>query len=296
MLSLTIFESRPLCTGAALAARLHEVALASREKAEQLRGLATSYENPWRAHPLAAGPDAGADGGLRQRVLHELGAAKREGNGALVASVGESYGTLDSLLARAEDGLFGRPPPTGLGGARVQIRAATDNAAASVLSGVKSRGEGQAVVLLGVEAVLPGKGGDVRAPLGSWLLAETAKKLGAKVPASSSPASTLHHCLAEPLTIGAATLWQVFVVAMSDHILSSRPATTAAAQHDPTELLAGWSGTLAEELVSLDAFALAAADPRQPDVSVFCQTSEVVPGRLIDGYISACAHHPCRLW
>lgn len=103
-----------------------------------------------------------------------------------MAQVGESYGELDRLLARAEGRLFGRPPPSGLGGTKVQLCIAADNAAASVLSGIRARGEGQAVVLLGVEAVLPGKGGDVRAPIGSWMLAETAQKLGAKVRTSFS--------------------------------------------------------------------------------------------------------------
>ncbi|KPV73007.1 uncharacterized protein RHOBADRAFT_46101 [Rhodotorula graminis WP1] len=252
-------RSRPLCTGAALAARLHHVLHASRDKPEQLRGLSTSYENPWRAHPL--GPAAGPVGGLPERVLQTLGGPGGASSvDALGAQVGEAYGEFHRLLTRAEGGLFGRPPPTGLGGTRVRLCVAADNAAASVLSGIRARGEGQAVVLLGVEAVLPGKGGDVRAPVGSWMLAETAKKLGAKV----------------------------YVVALVDHILSSSSTSTTGSlpQHDPTELLAGWSGTLAEELESLDALALAASDPLEPDVSVFADTSEVVPGRLIDGFIT----------
>ncbi|GAA5839840.1 hypothetical protein JCM9279_005182 [Rhodotorula babjevae] len=259
-LVLTLFESRPLCTGAALAARLHQVVHASRDKADQLCNLSTSYENPWRAHPL--GPPAGPGGGLPDRVLHALdgGDGALSDDGVLAAQLGESYGELGRLLGRAEGRLFGRPPPSGLGGAKVQLCVAADNAAASVLSGIKARGEGQAVVLLGAEAVLPGKGGDVRAPIGSWMLAETAKKLGAKV----------------------------FVVALVDQILSSSSTSTAASRprHDPTELLAGWSGTLAEELESLDALALAAANPLERDVNVFADTSEIVPGHLIDGYVT----------
>ncbi|GAA5894640.1 hypothetical protein JCM8208_006033 [Rhodotorula glutinis] len=257
-LAVTLLESRPLCTGAALAARLHHVMHASRDKAEQLRGLSTSYENPWRAHPL--GPAGGPSGGLPERVLQAVGAADGSSGGELAVQVGESYGELDRLLARAEGGLFGTPPPTRLGGARVRLCVAADNAAASVLSGIRARGEGQAVVLVGVEAVLPGQGGNVRAPMGSWFLAETAKALGAKV----------------------------YVVALVDQILSSSSTstTTSQPQHDPTELFAGWSGTLAEELESLDALALAVSDPLGHDVSVFTETSEVVPGHLIDGFIT----------
>ncbi|BGP43765.1 hypothetical protein JCM10450v2_007963 [Rhodotorula kratochvilovae] len=262
LLTLTLLESRPLCTGAVLASHLWDVSRAAREKATQLRGLATSYENPWRAHPLAAPvvADGGAEGGLQARVLRGLGVdGGQEGDGELAAQVGAMYGALDRLLASAEGGVFGRPPPAGLGGAKVNIRVAPDNAVASVLEGLRARGEGPAVVLLGVEAVLPGKGGDVSAPMGSWAMAGMAKKLGARV----------------------------YVIATSDQILSSltSPAPPPP-QHDPTELLAGWAGTLAAELESLDAFALAAADKAQPGASVFTETSEVVPGRLIDGYIT----------
>lgn len=79
---------------------------------------------------------------------------------------------------------------------------------------------------------------------------------------------------------------QVFVVATSDNILSSSRSSPQVVKHDATELLAGWSGTLAAETNDLDSFARALADDDQPDLTVYTAASEVVPGGLIDGYIS----------
>lgn len=181
ILRLTLLESRPLCTGAVLASRLCNVLRSARLRAEQLRGLATSYDNPLRHHPLSPGPTSSIlPSGLRGRVLRGLGLEEaREDEAA--AALGETYGALDSLLKRAESGVHGEPPPAGFGGTRVQLHAAADNAVASVLKRIKDKGEGPAIVLIGAEAILPGKGGDVVAAMGSWMLAEMAKKLGAKV-------------------------------------------------------------------------------------------------------------------
>ncbi|BGP11690.1 hypothetical protein JCM10049v2_007610 [Rhodotorula toruloides] len=256
VLHITVAESRPLCSGAVLASRLWNVATTSRERATQLRALATSYENPYLHHPLSPGPTATQlPNGLLGRLAHEMGAESEKALG----ETGETYGRLNRLLKQAEPRVLGQPPPAGIGGAKVQVEVAPDNALGAVLKAAKAeKGAGQAVVLLAAEAVLPGKAGDVVAELGSWMLAEMAKKQGAKV----------------------------FVIATSDTILPPSNPSPPLANHDPTELLAGWSGTLAAETNDLDGFARALADEGQPDLSVVTAASEVVPGGLIDGYIT----------
>ncbi|BGP03792.1 hypothetical protein JCM10021v2_007540 [Rhodotorula toruloides] len=256
LLHITVAESRPLCSGAVLASRLWTVATSSRERATQLRALATSYENPYLHHPLSPGPAAAQlPNGLLGRLAHEMGAETEDALG----ETGETYGRLDRLLKQAEPRVLGQPPPAGIGGAKVKIEVAPDNALGAVLKAARAeKGAGQAVVLLAAEAILPGKAGDVVAEMGSWMLAEMAKKQGAKV----------------------------LVIATSDTILPPSVSAPPLATHDPTELLAGWSGTLAAETNDLDGFARALADEGQPDLSVFTAASEVVPGGLVDGYIT----------
>ncbi|GEM11240.1 initiation factor 2B-related protein [Rhodotorula toruloides] len=245
LLHITIAESRPLCSGAVLASRLWDVATTSYERAIQLRTLATSYKNPYLHHPLSPGPAATQlPNGLLGRLAHEMGAETKDALG----ETGETYGRLDRLLKQAEPRVLGQPPPAGIGGARVRIEVAPDNALGAVLKAAKAKGAGQAIVLLAAEAILPGKAGDVVAEMGSWIVAETAKK--------------------------------------QDTIIPPTHDSPTLASHDPTELLAGWSGTLAAETNDLDGFARALADDEQPELTVFTAASEVVPGGLIDGYIS----------
>ncbi|BGP35680.1 hypothetical protein JCM10296v2_007532 [Rhodotorula toruloides] len=256
VLHLTVAESRPLCSGAVLASRLWTVATTSRERAAQLRALATSYDNPYLHHPLSPGSAAmQLPHGLLGRLAHEMGAETEDALG----ETGETYGRLDRLLKQAEPRVLGQPPPVGIGGARVKIEVAPDNAVGVVLKSARAdKGAGQAVVLLAAEAILPGKAGDVVAEIGSWMLAEMAKKQGAKV----------------------------FVIATADTILPPSHSSPRPAKHDRTELLAGWSGTLAAETNDLDGFARALADEGQSDLTVFTEASEVVPGGLVDGYIT----------
>ncbi|CDR48999.1 hypothetical protein NBRC10512_005475 [Rhodotorula toruloides] len=256
VLHITVAESRPLCSGAVLASRLWNVATTSRERATQLRALATSYENPYLHHPLSPGPTATQlPNGLLGRLAHEMGVETEDALG----ETGETYGRLNRLLKQAEPRVLGQPPPAGIGGAKVKVEVAPDNALGAVLKATKAeKGAGQAVVLLAAEAILPGKAGDVVAEMGSWMLADMATKQGAKV----------------------------FVIATSDTILPPSNPSPPLANHDPTELLAGWSGTLAAETNDLDGFARALADEGQPDLSVVTAASEVVPGGLIDGYIT----------
>lgn len=99
-----------------------------------------------------------------------------------LGETGETYGRLDRLLKQAEPRVLGQPPPAGIGGAKVKIEVAPDNAVGAVLKAARAeKGAGQAVVLLEAEAILPGEAGDVVAEMGSWMLAEMAKKQGAKV-------------------------------------------------------------------------------------------------------------------
>lgn len=179
ILHIAIAESRPLWSGAVLASRLWNVASTSRERAAQLRTLATSYTNPYLHHPLSPGPAAPQlPNGLLGRLAHEMGAA----GGDSLGETGETYGRLDRLLKQAEPRILGQPPPAGVGGARVRIEVAPDNALGAVLKAARAeKGAGQAVVLLAAEAILPGKAGDIVAEMGSWMLAEMAKKQGAKV-------------------------------------------------------------------------------------------------------------------
>ncbi|GAA5988481.1 hypothetical protein JCM11641_007165 [Rhodosporidiobolus odoratus] len=264
LLQLTIGESRPLCLGAVLASRLHEVSLASRNRAVQLRNLASSYSDPYLHHPLSPGTTLKKlPSGLKKRVLAGRGFAwSKEDRERPQADQGteetvQTYGTLDRLLKKAGTAVHAVPPPAGLGGAKVRIEVAADNTLASVIKGSEG-GKEDVVVLIGAEAALPGRDADVVATMGSWTLAEMAKKLGARV----------------------------FVIATSDLILS--PVSTAApsVRHDPSEFYSGWANTLASELEDLDAFATALADEGQPDVRAFSQGSEVVPGALVDGFIT----------
>ncbi|GAA5947900.1 hypothetical protein JCM10213_007643, partial [Rhodosporidiobolus nylandii] len=265
LLHLTLAESRPLCLGAVLASRLYDVLLSSRTRATQLRQLASSYDNPYVHHPLSPGTTSRKlPSGLKKRVLAGRGFAwtkddpQRPQPDERVEETAETYGTLDRLLKKAEVGVHAfPPPPAGLGAAKVRIEVAPDNALASAMKESKG-GRGDLVVLIGAEAVLPGWGGDVMAAMGSWSLAQLAKMLGAKV----------------------------YAVAASDLILPSSGSPPSSAQHDPSELYSGWATTLAAELEELDPFALSLAAGNEPDARVWTKASEVVPGGLIDGYIT----------
>ncbi|GAA6026622.1 hypothetical protein JCM10207_006419 [Rhodosporidiobolus poonsookiae] len=81
---------------------------------------------------------------------------------------------------------------------------------------------------------------------------------------------------------------KVYVVATSNHILSSVSSLPPSAQHDPSELISGWANTLAAEVEELDPFAVALGQAKKPDaaVRVFTAASEVVPGALIDGFLT----------
>lgn len=92
----------------------------------------------------------------------------------------ESYEALSRLVEKAEKGVHAFPPPQGLGGARVRVEVAPDNALASAMKASEG-GAGDVIVLLGAEAVLPSRAGDVVATMGSWMLAEMAKRLKVKV-------------------------------------------------------------------------------------------------------------------
>ncbi|GAA6042390.1 hypothetical protein JCM8097_004493 [Rhodosporidiobolus ruineniae] len=269
LLHLTLAESRPLCTGAVLAARLFDVQRAAKKRAEELRGLASSYGNAYKHHPLEPIPGGGAprtaQSGLKRRLLAGLGG----GEGAVVEPHVEetlrTYSALDRLLERSEMGVHALPPPAGLGGTQVRIEVAPDAALASAMKATEG-GAGAVVVLIGAEAVLPG--GEVVAAVGSWMLAEMAKKLGAKV----------------------------YVLALSDQILPSSfplltplsPSATALLSHthDPAELPSGWSNTLAAELQDLAPLAQAMVDPKENSVTGWTKASETVPAGLIDGYIT----------
>ncbi|GAA5833667.1 hypothetical protein JCM11251_003198 [Rhodosporidiobolus azoricus] len=261
LLHLTLGENRPLCTGAVLAARLWEVTLSARARASQLRGLASSYDNAYFHHPLEPGSTSRRlPPTLKKRILAGQGLPWRDREPRQVHPPDETietYDTLDRLLRKAEPAVHGVPPPDGLGGTRVRIETAPDNALAAAIK-ASDGGPGDVVVLIAAEAVLPGWGGDVVAGMGSWMLAEMAKKLKAKV----------------------------FVLATSDQILPSSAPPPAPVQHDPAELYAGWAGTLATELEDLDPFAEALAEEKQQDVKVWTKGSEVVPGSLVDGYIT----------
>ncbi|GAA5902518.1 hypothetical protein JCM6882_002773 [Rhodosporidiobolus microsporus] len=264
LLHLTLGECRPLCTGAVLAARLWEISLSSRSRAAQLRNLASSYDNAYAHHPLEPGTTSRKlPPTLKKRLLAGRGLAWKEDDpyrpqpDPATEETLETYDTLDRLLKKAETAVHAGPPPGGIGGARVRIETAPDNALASAMKATEG-GAGDVVVLLGAEAILPGWSGDVVCGTGSWMLAEMAKKLKAKV----------------------------FVVATSDQILPLSTTPPTPASHDPAELYAGWANTLATELEDLDPFAEAVAANNQPDVRAWTKGSEVVPGSLVDGYIT----------
>ncbi|GAA5877081.1 hypothetical protein JCM8547_007301 [Rhodosporidiobolus lusitaniae] len=263
LLHLTIGESRPLNTGAVLASRLWDVSRSSRSRAAQLRALASSYDNAYLHHPLSPGTTSRRlPSGLKKRVLAGRGLSWADDFEVeqLEAEAGDTlntYDTLDRLLKKAETAVHAQPPEKGMGGAKVRIEVAPDNALTSAMKASEGRAE-DVVVLIGAEAVLPGRGGDVVASMGSWMLANMAKKLRVKV----------------------------FVVAPSDSILPSGSPAPSFASHDPSELYSGWANTLAAEIEDLDPFALALGNKQESDATVWTTASEIVPGGLIDGYIT----------
>ncbi|GAA6026585.1 hypothetical protein JCM10207_004106, partial [Rhodosporidiobolus poonsookiae] len=143
LLHLTLGESRPLCLGAVLAARLWDVSVASRTRATQLRQLASSYDNAYVHHPLSPGTTSRKlPSGLKRRVLAGLGGQPD----ALAPETAETYDTLDRLLKKAETAAHAVPPPAGNGGAKVRIEVAADNALASAIRA--SEGQEEDVIVL----------------------------------------------------------------------------------------------------------------------------------------------------
>ncbi|GAA5965567.1 hypothetical protein JCM21900_005158 [Sporobolomyces salmonicolor] len=260
-LQITLGEARPLCTGAVLAKRLYDVVIASGSRAAELRTFVSSYSNPYFHHPLSPGQTSKLPSGLKQRVLTGLLGRGLAQTRSLKDQAGwektvETYDTLERLLRKAEAAVHGdEAPPNGLGGTRVRIEVAPDNALAGALHREKKE---DTIVVIAAEVVLS-KTGDVVAAMGSWMLAEMAKKVGAKV----------------------------FILAASDQILAFLSSTAPASPaHDPRELLAGWVNTLAYDLEDLDPFAEHLVDSGQANATVFGTASEVVPKALIDGYIT----------
>ncbi|GAA5920248.1 hypothetical protein JCM1841_000443 [Sporobolomyces salmonicolor] len=260
-LQITLGEARPLCTGAVLAKRLYDVVVASGSRAAELRTFASSYSNPYFHPPLSPGQTSKLPSGLKQRVLtgllgRGLAQTRSPKDQAGWEKTVETYGTLERLLRKAEAAVHGdEAPPNGLRGTRVRIEVAPDNALAGVLHREQKE---DTIVVIAAEVVLS-KTGDVVAAMGSWMLAEMAKKVGAKV----------------------------FILAASDQILAFLSSTPPASPaHDPRELLAGWVNTLAYDLEDLDPFAEHLVDSGQANATVFGTASEVVPKALIDGYIT----------
>ncbi|KAL8279222.1 hypothetical protein RQP46_008478 [Phenoliferia psychrophenolica] len=213
-LKITIAESRPGCEGVDLARRAHEVAQEGSRKAKALRDLSRPYQH----------------GSLRSP-----------------GDSGGAYGTLNELLARAEDDVASN------GATKVSINVIPDGALPSTILAAGA----EVIVLVGAERLLP-NGADVVAKIGALSASWAANSIKARV----------------------------LVLATSDSIESSGSKTPDMPTGGAKALVGAWKTASAANYAGLEDFVKQVLDKKDDSVGATYPESEIVPAKFISAWIT----------